>query len=76
MSLVRWRNEDSIGPESIDDEHKALIDRINRLDDQLMAEDGSLAALNFFEHLTETISAHFVRQEQRGYEHSPRHRED
>lgn len=80
MTLVRWRNEYSIGAESIDDEHKSLIDRTNRLDDQLMAEDGSLAASNFFENLSETISAHFIREEQlmrqRGYDRLPQHRED
>jgi len=27
MTLVHWRNEYSVGAESIDDEHKALIDR-------------------------------------------------
>jgi hemerythrin len=40
MTMVGWRNEYSVGAELIDDEHKTLIDRINRLDDQLMAEDG------------------------------------
>jgi hemerythrin-like metal-binding protein len=78
MTLVQWRNEYSVGAESIDDEHKALIDRINRLDDQLMAEDGQ--ASTFFEQLTETITAHFGREErfmrQRGYDQLPQHKED
>lgn len=78
MTLVQWRNEYSVGAESIDDEHKALIDRINRLDDQLMAEDGQ--ASTFFEQLTETITAHFGQEErfmrQRGYDQLPQHKED
>ena len=80
MTLVQWRNEYSVGAESIDDAHKALIDRINRLDDQLMAEDGPLAASTFFEQLTDTITTHFSREErfmrERGYDHLPQHKED
>jgi hemerythrin-like metal-binding protein len=80
MTLVQWRDEYSVGAESIDAEHKALIDRINRLDDQLMAENGPLAASTFFEQLTETITAHFGREErfmrEHGYDQLPQHKED
>jgi hemerythrin len=80
MTLVKWRDEYGVGATSVDDEHRALIDRINRLDDQLMAEDGPLAASTFFEELTETITAHFVREErfmrERGYDQLPQNRED
>jgi hemerythrin-like metal-binding protein len=80
MTLVQWRNEYSVGAQSIDDEHKALIERINRLDDQLMAEDGPLATSAFFEQLTETITAHFGCEERimraRGYDQLPQHKED
>ena len=80
MTLVKWRDGYSVGAESVDDEHKSLIDRINRLDDQLMAENGPLAASTFFENLTETITVHFVREErftrERGYDQLPQHRED
>jgi hemerythrin-like metal-binding protein len=80
MTLVKWRNEYGVGAESIDDEHKALIDRINRLDDQLIAEDGPLSASTFFEQLTETITAHFGREErfmrERGYDQLPEFKED
>ena len=80
MTLVQQRNEYSVGAESIDDEHKMLIDRINRLDNQLMAEDGPLAASTFFEELTETITAHCGREErfmrERGYDQLPQRKED
>lgn len=80
MALVQWRSEHSVGAEPIDDEHKALIDRINHLDDQLMAADGPLAVSTYFERLTELITSHFVREErfvrERGYEQLPQHRED
>jgi hemerythrin len=80
MTLVQWRNEYRVGAESIDDEHKVLIERINRLDDQLMAEDGPLAASTFFEQLAETIAAHFGREDrfmrERGYDQLPPRKED
>ncbi len=80
MALVQWRSEHSVGAETIDDEHKALIDRINRLDDQLMAADAPLAVSIFFRRLTELVTSHFVREErfvrERGYDQLPQHRED
>ena len=80
MTPLQWRNEYSVGAWSIDDEHGALIDRINRIDDQLMAEDGPLAPSTFFEQLTEAIAAHFDRQErfmrERSHDQLPQHKED
>lgn len=80
MTRVKWRDGYSVGAESVDDQHNALIDRINRLDDQLMSENGPLAASTFFEDPTETITAHFVREErfmrERGFAQLPQHRED
>lgn len=80
MTLLKWRDDYSIGAASVDDEHKALIERINRLDDQLMAKDGPLATATFFEDLIETINAHVLREErymcEHGYDQLPQHRED
>lgn len=80
MILVRWRDRYSVGAESVDGEHKALIDRINRLYDQLMAEDKPLAVSTFFENLINAITAHFVREERfmraHGYDQLPQNKED
>ena len=57
MTLVQWRDCYSVGAESVDGEHKALIDRINRLYDQLMAENEPLAVSTFFEDLIKAITA-------------------
>jgi hemerythrin len=80
VTLLKWRDHYSVGAESVDYEHRVLIDRINRLDDQLMAEDGPLEASAFFEDLTEVITAHFAREErfmrEHGYGQLPQHRED
>jgi hemerythrin-like metal-binding protein len=80
MTLLKWGDHHSVGAESFDYQHNALIDRITRLDDQLMAGDGPLEASAFFEDITEVITAHFVRKErfmrEHGYDQLPQHRED
>ena len=80
MTLVQWRDCYSVGAESVDGEHKALVDRINRLYDQLMAENEPLAVSTFFEDLIKAITAHFVREERfmraHGYDQLPQHKED
>ena len=80
MALLQWKDHYSVGAEAIDDEHKELIERINRLYDQLMAEAEPLAASAFFEDLIRAITAHFVLEErsmrEHGYDQLPQHRED
>jgi hemerythrin-like metal-binding protein len=80
MPLLQWKDHYSIGALAIDDGHRELVDRINRLYQQLMAEHEPLAASAFFEGLTEVITAHFVLEErsmrERGYDQLPQHRED
>ena len=80
MALLQWKNHYSVGAAAVDDEHKKLIDRINRLYEQLMAGDEPLAASAFFEDLIKAITAHFVLEErfmrERGYDQLPQHRED
>lgn len=80
MILVQWRDDYSVGARSVDDEHKALIGRINRLYDQLMVEEDPLAVSSFFDSLIKAITEHFLREErfmrERGYDQLPQHRED
>lgn len=78
--LIPWRDDYSVGAQSIDAEHKALVDRINWLYSQLMLEQDPQAVPAFFAHLINTISEHFVREErymrERGYDLLPEHKED
>jgi hemerythrin len=78
--LVQWKDGYSVGARSLDDEHQALVARINRLYDQLMVEDDPLAVAIFFESLIKAITKHFLREERLmrecGYDQLPQHRED
>lgn len=80
MILLPWRHDYNVGAKSVDDEHKALVDRINRLYDQLMVEEDPEAVATFFGGLINAITEHFVREErymrERGYDLLPEHRED
>lgn len=80
MILVPWRDDYRVGAKSVDDEHRALVDRINRLYDQLMVEEDPQAVAAFFGGLINAITEHFVREErymrERGYDLLPEHRED
>ncbi len=80
MILVPWRDDYSVGAKAVDDEHKALVDRINRLYDQLMVEEDPQAAAVFFGGLINAITEHFVREErymrEHGFDLLPQHRED
>lgn len=80
MILVQWRDNYSVGARSVDDEHRALVGRINRLYNQLMVEEDPLAVSTFFESLIKAITEHFLREERLmrecGYDQLPQHRED
>lgn len=80
MTLVQWRNHYGVGAEPVDDEHRALVARINRLYDRLMAGDEPAAVLAFFEALINAVTTHFALEERflrdHGYEQLPQHRED
>jgi hemerythrin len=47
MALLQWKDHYSVGAAAIDDEHKELIERINRLYEQLMAEMSRLWLRHF-----------------------------
>lgn len=80
MVLVPWRDDYRVGAKSVDDEHKALVDRINWLYNQLMLEEDPKAIPAFFAGLINAISEHFVREErymrEHGYDLLPEHREE
>jgi hemerythrin len=80
MILVHWKDRYSVGAELVDDEHRALVARINRLYDQLMAADEPPAVSAFFADLIKAITTHFALEErilrEHGYEQLPQQRED
>lgn len=63
MTLLRWKDEYSVGIESVDYEHQQLIGLINRLHDQLDAADAHMTVPAFFGDLLRGISAHFALEE-------------
>lgn len=48
MTLLRWKDEYSVGIEAVDHEHRQLIDLINRLHEQLDAAGAKLMVSAFF----------------------------
>jgi len=63
MALLQWKDQYSVGIESIDHEHRELIDLINRLYGELSAHAGRDAIEAFFGDLLKGISAHFALEE-------------
>jgi len=80
MTLLRWKDEYSVGIAAVDHEHRELIDLINRLHQQLMASDAEQTVPAFFGDLLAGISAHFALEEKfmrdQGYERLAPHKED
>ncbi len=63
MPLLEWKEEYGTGVEDVDDEHRDLIDIINRLHDLLLAKDAKLTVPAFFDNLMRGVSAHFALEE-------------
>jgi hemerythrin-like metal-binding protein len=63
MALLEWKDEYATGIDDVDDEHKDLIDVINRLHELLLADDAKLTVPAFFARLIDGVSAHFALEE-------------
>jgi len=63
MALLEWKEEYATGIDEVDDEHKDLIDVINRLHDLLLADDAKLTVPAFFDRLLKGVTAHFALEE-------------
>jgi hemerythrin len=63
MTLLRWKDEYSVGIAAVDHEHRELIDLINRLHDELDGPAAKLTVPAFFGDLLKGISAHFALEE-------------
>ena len=63
MALIEWRDDFRIGIESVDYEHRQLIDLINELDQSLSQDAGKDAVSDFLGEVDAQISAHFALEE-------------
>lgn len=63
MALIPWREAFEIGIESVDHEHRELIDLINQLHDRLDRSAESEIVAGFLGEIYARISAHFALEE-------------
>ncbi len=80
MVLLQWKDEYATGIDEVDEEHRDLIDVINRLHELLLADDARMTVPAFFSRLLEGVSAHFALEErimgESRYADLAAHRED
>lgn len=63
MDLVEWKNEFLLGVDSVDHEHRELIELINELYRSYCDQGSKLTVLDFLGELSLKISAHFALEE-------------
>lgn len=63
MSLIEWKEQYSVGVESIDHEHKELIALINGLHDNMKSHPGHDEVVEALGEIYAQISAHFALEE-------------
>lgn len=80
MALLYWKQQYSVGIKAVDEEHRKLIELINRLHDSIQSDDSAKTVLGFFGDLFELISSHFALEEvfmrNGGYDELNAHKED
>ena len=63
MSLIRWKDEFSVGVAAVDLEHRELIQLINRLDADMQEYATKTAVVQALGEIYARISAHFALEE-------------
>lgn len=80
MSLLRWKDEYSVGIASMDDEHREMIDLINDVYAKLGDSPDAATIESCLEEIFSTISLHFALEERimrdSGYDEYEDHKED
>ena len=80
MSLIEWKDEFSVGVESVDYEHRELIALINDLHGTMRAQGSQEKIVETLGEIYAQISAHFALEEKlmraASYEHFPDHKAD
>jgi len=80
MSLLTWKPEYSVGIDSMDDEHREMIDMINGVYARIHDSSDTAEIEICLEEIFSTISAHFALEErimrESAYEEFADHKED
>ena len=80
MNLLKWKREYSVGDESIDDEHREMIQLINETYSQLESNADAVQIDECLGDIFSTISMHFALEESmmrhRGYADYQAHKDD
>lgn len=80
MSLLQWKQEYSVGIESMDDEHRQLIDLINGVYAKLDAKSDALQIETCLGDIFNAIAMHFALEERimraHNYDEFDAHKED
>lgn len=63
MSLLQWRPEYSVGVQSMDDEHREMIDLINATYEKLKSNADADQVEEYLGEIFSTISMHFALEE-------------
>lgn len=80
MTLLEWKDAYRIGIESVDHEHRSLIEMLNQAYDELGGEPSKQEILDFLGEVYAAIAAHFALEErhmcERGYDEYREHKEE
>ena len=63
MSLLQWKPEYSVGVQSMDDEHREMIDLINATYEKLTSDAAADQVEEYLGEILSTISMHFALEE-------------
>ena len=63
MSVLRWREELSLGIDDVDREHKELVELIGRLQRDLQAGANTNNVIGLLREIYSEIAAHFANEE-------------
>ncbi len=78
MPLIVWSEELSLGIDSIDNQHKKLVEIINNLDESMKGNDSNIQLKAIFAELNQYTQRHFYYEEklfeQHGYQDSIEHK--
>ncbi len=71
MTLIEWRDELQVGIPEVDDDHRALVDLINRLYAQLKTGQSAATIVDFLGELYASVARHFASEEEimKSHEH-------
>ncbi len=63
MTLLTWKPEYSVGIESVDFEHREMIDLLNKIHEEMQSSKDADSIEQFLGDIHATISAHFALEE-------------